>query len=77
MRQLADSLLGLAHGEPAAITIRRVDLDFSELASSVVKSFGIQADQKQVRLEALIGGAGAAGAGRSGQTFVGGVQPGG
>ncbi len=58
MRQLADSLLGLAHGEPAAITIRRIDLDFSELVSSVVKSFGIQADQKQVRLEALIGGPG-------------------
>jgi PAS domain S-box-containing protein len=58
MRQLADSLLGLAHGEPAAITIRRVELDFSELVASVVKSFGIQAEQKRVRLEALIGGPG-------------------
>ena len=56
MRQLADSLLGLAHGEAAAIAIRRVPLDFSQLAGSVVKSFGIQAEEKQVRLEALIGG---------------------
>ncbi|MGO9061351.1 MAG: ATP-binding protein [Candidatus Binataceae bacterium] len=56
MRQIADSLLGLAHGEAAAIAIRRVPLDFSQLAGSVVKSFGIQAEEKQVRLEALIGG---------------------
>jgi PAS domain S-box-containing protein len=58
MRQLADSLLGLAHGEPAAIAVRRATLDFSQLAGSVVKSFGIQAEQKQVHLEALIGGPG-------------------
>ena len=56
MRQIADSLLGLAHGEAAAIAIRRVPLDFSQLTGSVVKSFGIQAEEKEVRLDALIGG---------------------
>jgi two-component system, NtrC family, sensor histidine kinase KinB len=56
MRLLADSLLGLAHGEGAAIAIRRIALDFSQLVGSVVKSFGIQAEQKQVRLEGRIDG---------------------
>jgi signal transduction histidine kinase len=56
MRQLADSLLGVAHGEAGAIAVRRVALNFSELVSSVVKSFAIQAEQKQVKLELQVAG---------------------
>jgi two-component system, NtrC family, sensor histidine kinase KinB len=58
MRLLADSLLGLAHGEAAAIAIRRVPLDFSQLVGSVVKTFGIQAEQKKVHLEDRVDGPG-------------------
>ncbi len=54
MRQLADSLLGVAHGEGAAIAVRRTALNFSDLVSSVVKSFGIQAEQKQIKLQLQI-----------------------
>jgi PAS domain S-box-containing protein len=54
MRQLADSLLGVAHGEAAAIAVRRLALNFGELVNSVVKTFAIQAEQKQVRLVAQI-----------------------
>ncbi len=54
MRLLADSLLGVAHGEAAAIAVRRVELNFSDLVSSVVRSFGIQAEQKQVSLRCEI-----------------------
>jgi two-component system, NtrC family, sensor histidine kinase KinB len=54
MRQLADSLLGVAHGEGAAIAVRRVALNFSDLVSSVVKTFGIQAEQKQIKLQLQI-----------------------
>ncbi len=54
MRQLADSLLGVAHGEGAAIALRRVPLNFSDLVGSVVRSFGIQAEQKQVTLQVQI-----------------------
>jgi NtrC-family two-component system sensor histidine kinase KinB len=56
MRQLADSLLGVAHGEAAAIAVRRVALNFSDLVSSVVKSLAIQAEQKQVKLQTQIAG---------------------
>jgi NtrC-family two-component system sensor histidine kinase KinB len=56
MRQLADSLLGVAHGEAGAIAVRRVALNFSDLVTSVVKSFAIQAEQKQVKLETQIAG---------------------
>jgi two-component system, NtrC family, sensor histidine kinase KinB len=54
MRQLADSLLGVAHGEAAAIAVRRVPLNFSELVASVVKTFAIQAEQKLVKLQTRI-----------------------
>ncbi|HKD68532.1 MAG TPA: ATP-binding protein [Candidatus Binataceae bacterium] len=54
MRQLADSLLGVAHGEGGAIAIRRVALNFSDLVSSVVKTFAIQVEQKQVKLKTMI-----------------------
>jgi NtrC-family two-component system sensor histidine kinase KinB len=50
MRQLAESLLGLAHGEAGAIAVRRLEFDLSDVVNSVVKSFAIQAEQKQVKL---------------------------
>ncbi len=50
MRQLTESLLGLAHGEAGAIAIRRVGFDLCDMVNSVVKSFAIQAEQKQVKL---------------------------
>lgn len=54
MRELAQSLLGLAHGEAAAIAVRRVGLDLGEVVNSVVKSFAIQAEQKGVKLQTEI-----------------------
>ncbi len=52
MRNLADDLLNLARGDPGAIRIQRVPLDVAELADAVAKRFMIQAQQKQVALEA-------------------------
>jgi NtrC-family two-component system sensor histidine kinase KinB len=54
MRNLAESLLGLAHGEAAAIAIRRVSLNLSDVVNSVVKSLAIQAEQKEVKLQTEI-----------------------
>ena len=52
MRTLADDLLNLARGDPRAIRIQMVTLDFAELAEAVARRFMIQAQQKQVEMVA-------------------------
>jgi two-component system, NtrC family, sensor histidine kinase KinB len=54
MRQLAESLLGVAHGEANAIAVRRVALNFADLVESVIKTFAIQAEQKHINLQTRI-----------------------
>jgi NtrC-family two-component system sensor histidine kinase KinB len=54
MRRLASDLLELARGQGAAITVQSVPVDLAEMAQAVIKGFALQAEQKQVRLEAKL-----------------------
>jgi two-component system, NtrC family, sensor histidine kinase KinB len=54
MRRLASDLLELARGQGPAITVQSMPVDLAELVQAVIKGFALQAEQKQVRLEAEI-----------------------
>jgi len=54
MRRLASDLLELARGQGPAITVQSMPVDLAEMAQAVIKGFALQAEQKQVRLEAKI-----------------------
>jgi NtrC-family two-component system sensor histidine kinase KinB len=54
MRRLASDLLQLARGQGAAITVQSMPVDLAEMAQAVMKGFALQAEQKQIRLEAEI-----------------------
>ena len=52
MRRLASDLLDLARGQGPAITEQTVPVDLGQVVQSAIKAFAIQAEQKDVRLEA-------------------------
>jgi len=52
IRRLADDLLDLARGSSKMITIRDIEIDLCQLVRLVLKTFRLQADQKQVTLSA-------------------------
>jgi NtrC-family two-component system sensor histidine kinase KinB len=52
MRRLANDLLDLARGQGPAITVQSIPVDLVQLVQSAIKAFALQAEQKQVRLEA-------------------------
>jgi two-component system, NtrC family, sensor histidine kinase KinB len=54
MRRLASDLLELARGQVPAITVHSMPVDLAEMVQAVIKGFTLQAEQKQVRLEAKI-----------------------
>jgi NtrC-family two-component system sensor histidine kinase KinB len=54
IRNLANDLLDLARGEAGAISMRTVPVDFDRLLAAVVKTFHLQAEQKQVALRELV-----------------------
>jgi NtrC-family two-component system sensor histidine kinase KinB len=56
MRALASDLLNLARGEMAAITVQSVPLDIAPLIHAVVRSFALQAEQKNVALKEFVNG---------------------
>jgi two-component system, NtrC family, sensor histidine kinase KinB len=51
MKQLTDNLLNLARGELASIALKRERLDVSRLVREAVARFGVQAREKQIKLE--------------------------
>jgi NtrC-family two-component system sensor histidine kinase KinB len=53
MRRLANDLLDLARGQGAAITLQTVPLDLVQLLRAVTKTFTLQAEQKQVKLDLI------------------------
>jgi NtrC-family two-component system sensor histidine kinase KinB len=54
MRQMADNLLNLARGEPAAIVVRNEPVDVKAVIDSIVRGFAIQAAQKEIKLESRV-----------------------
>jgi NtrC-family two-component system sensor histidine kinase KinB len=52
MRRLATDLLDLARGHGPAITVQSIPVDLMQLVQTAIKGFALQAEQKQVRLEA-------------------------
>jgi PAS domain S-box-containing protein len=54
MRHLASDLLELARGQVPAITVQSMPIDLAEMVQAVIKGFALQAEQKQVQLEAKI-----------------------
>ncbi|HUY26750.1 MAG TPA: ATP-binding protein [Candidatus Binataceae bacterium] len=50
MKALSDNLLNLARGELASITVQRERLDLRTIIEEVVRRFGLQAEEKHVRL---------------------------
>jgi NtrC-family two-component system sensor histidine kinase KinB len=54
MRQMADNLLNLARGEPAAIVVRNEPVDVKAVVDSIVRGFAIQAAQKEIKLESRV-----------------------
>jgi two-component system, NtrC family, sensor histidine kinase KinB len=54
MRRLASDLLELARGQVPAIIVQSMPVDLAEMVQAVIKGFTLQAEQKQVRLEANI-----------------------
>ncbi|HEX4211595.1 MAG TPA: HAMP domain-containing sensor histidine kinase, partial [Candidatus Binataceae bacterium] len=57
MRALAGDLLNLARGEMAAITVQSLPLDVAPLIHAVVRSFALQAEQKNVSIKEFVNGA--------------------
>jgi PAS domain S-box-containing protein len=55
MKQLTDNLLGLARGELASISLARERLDLARIADEVLARFGLQLEDKHVRLNRNIG----------------------
>ena len=55
MKQLADNLLNLARGQIPLIAVQRVRIDLAQIVEDVAKRFGIQAQEKHVRLDIEIG----------------------
>lgn len=51
MKQLIDNLLGLARGELASISLARERLDLARITDEVAARFGLQLEDKQVRLD--------------------------
>jgi NtrC-family two-component system sensor histidine kinase KinB len=51
MKQLTDNLLGLARGELASISLARERLDLARITGEVAARFGLQLEDKQVRLD--------------------------
>ncbi|HEY2487685.1 MAG TPA: ATP-binding protein [Candidatus Binataceae bacterium] len=51
IKQLSDNLLKLARGEMAAISVNRDHLDLLRIIEDVVHRFGLQAQERHVRLE--------------------------
>ena len=51
IKLLSDNLLKLARGEMAAISVNREQLDIRKIVEDVVHRFGLQAEERQVRLE--------------------------
>ena len=54
MKQLTDSLLNLARGELASITLARERLDLARVAEEVAGRFRLQAEEKRIALESHI-----------------------
>ena len=54
MKQLADNLLNLARGKIPLISVDRVAIDLAQIVDEVAKRFGIQAQEKNVRLDIAI-----------------------
>ncbi|HJU11185.1 MAG TPA: ATP-binding protein [Candidatus Binataceae bacterium] len=54
MRHLASNLMELARGQTPAITVQSVPVDLAEMVQGVMKGFALQAEQKQIRLEANV-----------------------
>jgi NtrC-family two-component system sensor histidine kinase KinB len=54
MRQMADNLLNLARGEPAAIAVRNEPVDVKGVIDSIARGFAIQAAQKEITLETRV-----------------------
>ncbi|MGC1678580.1 MAG: ATP-binding protein [Candidatus Binataceae bacterium] len=50
MKALSDNLLNLARGELASISVQRERLDLRQIIEEVVRRFGLQAEEKHVRL---------------------------
>jgi len=50
MKALSDNLLNLARGELGSISVRRERLDLRRIIEEVVRRFGLQAEEKHVRL---------------------------
>ena len=55
LRSLADNLLNLARGEVVAITLQGEPVDLGQLATSIAKTFAMQAEQKGVSLNVATG----------------------
>jgi len=54
MRQLTDNLLGLARGEVPSIALQRSQLDLARITTDVTSRFGLQAQEKQVKLQSHV-----------------------
>jgi NtrC-family two-component system sensor histidine kinase KinB len=54
MKQLADNLLNLARGQMPLIAVQRVSLDLARIVEDVTQRFGIQAQEKKIRIETHI-----------------------
>ena len=54
MRRLASDLVELARGQGPVITVQSIPVNLAEMVQAVIKGFALQAEQKQVRLEAKI-----------------------
>jgi NtrC-family two-component system sensor histidine kinase KinB len=50
LRLLADNLLNLARGDLVAITIHEAVINLGELASTIAKTFALQAEEKSIQL---------------------------
>ncbi len=56
IRNLANDLLNLARGEAGTIAMRTMPVELDKMLAAVVKTFALQAEQKQVTLSERIGG---------------------
>jgi two-component system, NtrC family, sensor histidine kinase KinB len=56
MRRLASDLLDLARGQGPAITVQNIPVELVPLVQGAIKGFMLQAEQKQIRLEASFDG---------------------
>ena len=51
MKQLSDNLLNLARGQIPLIAVQRVALDLAQIVQDVTQRFGLQAQEKKIRIE--------------------------